>query len=493
MVHDLGLLAFDLGAESGRAILGRFDGERVRLSEVYRFANEPVQLPTGLHWDVLRLWAEVKRGLGLAVRSEGDGLASIGVDAWGNDFGLLDRDGRLLENPYHYRDSRTDGMMEEAFRRVGRRRIFEETGIQMMPVNGLYQLMAMAVNRSPLFDVAARFLTMPDLFHYWLSGRAVCEFTNATTTQCYDPRRSDWARPLLEALGIPPGIFREVVPPGTILDPLQVAVREEVGAGAVPVIAPASHDTGSAVAAVPADGPDFAWISSGTWSIMGADVPAPVIDERSLAFDMTNEGGIAGTFRYCKNILGLWLVQECRRTWAREGEDLSYEQLTQMAAAARPFQAVVDADCRDFLKPGDMPARVRDYCRRTGQAGPVDKGSIVRVLLEGIALKYRLVLERLEAALGRRLSPIHIIGGGSRNRLLSQFTANATGRTVVTGPGEASALGNVLVQAMALGELRSVSELRAVARNSSTPEVFEPADRTGWDEAYGRLKEQLTP
>jgi rhamnulokinase len=492
MPHTLALLALDLGAESGRAMLGKFDGERVALAEIHRFPNEPVQLPTGLHWDVLRLWTEIKRGLALVARNAPGGLAGIGVDAWGNDFALLSRDGKLLEAPYHYRDARTDGMMEDAFRRVGRRTIFEQTGIQMMPINGLYQLLSLANNRSPLFDVAENFLTIPDLFNYWLCGRKACEFTNATTTQCYDPRRGDWAWPLLNALAIPTRMFGEIMPPGIVLGPLQSSVRDEVGLGPVPVVTPACHDTGSAVAAVPADTADFAWISSGTWSIMGAEVGAPVIDEQSLTFDMTNEGGVAGTFRYCKNIMGLWLVQECRRTWARAGMEWSYAQLTEMAAAASPFNVIVDPDCREFLKPGDMPARVAAYCRRTGQSEPADRGSLIRSLLEGVALKYRVVLERLESALGKRLSPIHIVGGGANNRLLCQFTADATGRPVVAGPTEASALGNVLVQALALGRLGSLIEARAVVRRSSGLAFFEPADRARWDEAYGRLKEQLT-
>jgi len=487
MTHPLNFLALDLGAESGRAILGQFDGERIQLADVHRFPNGPVYLPDGMHWDVLRLWTEIKTGLAIVAREHLRDLVGIGLDTWGVDFGLLDRDGALVSNPYHYRDSRTDGMFEEAFRRVPREEIFEATGIQFMILNSLYQLLSMVVSDSPALDIAQTFLTMPDLFNYWLTGRKVCEFSNATTTQCYDPRKCDWAGPMLERLGIPPRIFPEVVQPGTILENLALSVAEEAGLGSVPVIAPACHDTGSAVAAVPATGPGFAWISSGTWSIMGAEVTQPVINQKSLAFNFTNEGGVRGTFRLSRNIMGLWLVQECRRTWARQGEDYTYDDLTQMAAEAEPLQAVVDPDHDDFLKPGDMPARIQAFCQRTNQPVPQSKAAIVRCALEGIALKYRWVLERVEELLERRLEPLHIVGGGTQNRLLSQLTADAIGRQVIAGPIEATATGNIIMQATALGHLASLEEGRQVVRNSFEVTSYEPLSRAGWDEAYHRL------
>jgi len=489
-------LAFDLGAESGRAILGRFDGQRIQLSEVHRFPNGPVYLPDGMHWDVLRLWTEIKQGLTLAARELDGNLAGVGLDTWGVDFGLLDRNGALVSNPYHYRDGRTDGMLEVAFRRVPREEVFAQTGIQFMPLNSLFQLLSMAVARAPALDIAETFLTMPDLFNYWLTGRKVSEFSIATTTQCYDPRKEDWARPLLEGLGIPPHIFPQIVPPGTILGDLLPPVAEEVrlkAARGLPVIAPACHDTGSAVAAVPAEGPGFAWISSGTWSILGAELPTPVINEQSLAFNFTNEGGACHTFRFCRNIMGLWLVQECRRTWARQGEELSYDELTRMAAEAEPLQAVLDPDHGEFLKPGDMPARIRAFCQATGQPVPHGKGAIVRCALESVALKYRWVLERCEEMLGRRLEPLHIVGGGTRNRLLSQFAADAIGRRVITGPIEATATGNIVVQAMACGDLASLEEGREVVRNSFELTSFEPTSQSGWDDAYARLLSIMKP
>ncbi len=490
MSHQHNFLAFDLGAESGRAILGQFDGERLQLSEVRRFPNGPVRLPDGLHWDVLRLWTEIKRGLALAAQECDADLSGIGLDTWGVDFGLLDRDGALVSNPYHYRDGRTDCMIEEACRRVPREEIFEQTGIQFVQINSLYQLLSMVVSNSPALDIAETFLAMPDLFNYWLTGRKVCEFSIATTTQCYDPRQGDWAIPLLERLGVPTHIFPEIVPPGTVLGELLPSVVEDVnvaGLSGLPVIAPACHDTGCAVAAVPAEGSDFVYISSGTWSLMGAELPEPVINEQSLAFNLTNEGGVGGPFRLLKNITGLWLVQECRRTWARQGEEFSYADLTQMAAQADPLQSVIDSDCGEFLKPGDMPARIRAFCQGTGQPVPQSKGAVVRCALESLALKYRWVLERLEEILGRRLEPIHIVGGGTKNQLLNQFTADVTGRRVVTGPIEATAAGNVITQAMTLGHIGSLAEGRRIVRNSFDVATYEPAGKSEWDEAYDRF------
>ncbi len=487
--QPLNLLAFDLGAESGRAILGTLDGQRLLLRELHRFANEPVTLPDGLHWDVLRLWAELERGLGLAARADGGELASVGLDTWGVDYALLDSRGSLIGNPYHYRDSRTDAMVEEAFRHVPREEIFAQTGIQFMPINTLYQLLSLVVHKDPQLDIAETLLTIPDYLNYLLTGRVVSEFSNATTTQCYNPRTRDWAWPLLEALGIPARLFPEVVPPGTVLGALRPEVAARVGLAGVPVIAPACHDTGSAVAAVPAEGRGFAWISCGTWSVMGAEASEPLIDARSLAFNITNEGGVADTFRVSKNIMGLWLVQECRRTWAGQGEELSYTELTEMAAQAPPLRAVVDPDYDEFLKPGDMPSRIRAYCRATEQPVPEGVGATVRCVLEGLALKYRWVLERLEEMLDTRLDPLHIVGGGTQNELLCQFAADATGRRVLAGPVEATATGNLLMQALALGEIGSLQELRAVVRNSFGLRAYEPHTTPAWEGAYARMAE----
>lgn len=494
MSNPLKLLAIDLGAESGRAILGQFDGERIALSEVHRFPNTPVPLPDGLHWDVLNLWSEIRTGLALANKEHNGQLAGMGLDTWGVDFGLLDRSGALLGNPFHYRDGRTDGMVEAACKRVPREEIFAQTGIQFMQLNTLFQLYAMVMQNAPQLALAETLLTIPDLLNYWLTGRKVCEFSNATTTQCYDTRRGTWAKPMLERLGIPTHIFPEVIQPGTVLGELRAEVAAEAGIGSIPVIAPACHDTGSAVAAVPARGGNFAWISSGTWSIMGVEAREAVVNDLTLACSLTNEGGVNNTYRLSKNIMGLWLVQESRRTWTRQGQSMSYTELTDLAAAAQPLKAVIDPDHNDFLKPGDMPARIKAYCQRSGQAVPETTGEVVRTALEGVALKYRWVLERLERLQGKRLDTIHIVGGGTQNRLLSQFTADCTGRPVITGPIEATAAGNLLMQLVALGQLASVDEAREVVRRSFDVEHFEPnsAVCSAWDDAYARLLDLMT-
>ncbi len=486
-------LAFDLGAESGRALLGTFDGDRLTLADVHRFPNIPVRLPTGLHWNVLQLWQEIKQGITLAHKTLGGAPTSIGIDTWGVDFGLLDRTGALIGLPYHYRDSRNDGMLEAAFERVPKAEIFGQTGIQFMQFNSVYQLLAMVRQQAPAFAIAQTFLTIPDLFNYWLTGRKACEFSNATTTQCYNPLTGTWATPLLQQLGIPDHIFPEIVPPGTVLGNLLPTLATELGLDAtVPVVAPACHDTGSAVAAVPAANQTFAWISSGTWSIVGAEVPQAVVNEQTLAYNLTNEGGVNGTYRLSKNVAGLWLVQECRRTWAREGADHSYAELTEMAAQSPAFHAIIDPDHASFLKPSepgdDMPSRIQDRCRATGQPVPTSKGAIIRCALESLALKYRWVLERIEETIGYRLDPIHIVGGGTQNRLLCQLTADATGRPVVAGPVEATAIGNVIVQAIALGHLDSLAQGRDLIRRSFEVVTYEPtAQRAPWEAAYAHL------
>jgi rhamnulokinase len=480
-------LAIDLGAESGRVIYGSLEAGRLQLEEVHRFANGPVRTPDGLHWDVLRLWSEIKQGIALAVRKHGQDIAGLGLDTWGVDFGLLDRNGALLGNPYHYRDSRNDGMLEEAFRLMPREQIFEHTGIQFMQINTLFQLLSMVKSGAPALQAADTLLMMPDLFNYWLTGVKVSEFSIVSTSQCYDPRQAGWSQPLLQAMGIPTHIFAPIVQPGTVLGPLLPAVAHETGAGAIQVIAPACHDTGSAVAAVPATESEFAWISSGTWSLMGTDSAIPIITPQSLAFNLTNEGGVNGSIRLLKNITGLWLVQECRRTWAAQGEELSYAELTDLADLAAPLRSLIDPDAPEFASPTDMPERIRAYCSRTAQPVPESKGEIIRCALESLALSYRNVLAMLESVTGRHMQALHIMGGGTRNRLLNQFAANATGLKVITGPVEATAIGNILMQAIALGHLASLVEARQVVCQSFDVETYQPQDRQVWDLAYRRF------
>ena len=478
-------LAFDLGAESGRAIVGHLSDQRLSLEVIHRFPNGPVRVGDSLYWDVLRLWSEIKAGLAMAVRQYGD-ISSVGLDTWGVDFALLAADDTLLGNPYHYRDRRTDGMMEAAFEIVPRAEIYELTGIQFMQLNSLYQLLAMVKADAPALSVAHTFLNMPDLFNFWLTGHKANEFTIATTTQCYDPRAGDWAYDMLQRLGIPTDMFGPIVQPGTVLGPLLPSVQAETDTGAIPVVATATHDTGSAVAAVPATGEDYIYLSSGTWSLMGIESKTPLINQDMLNFNLTNEGGFGNTFRVLKNIMGLWLVQECRREWAREGHEYSYHELTQMAADAPAFGPLVWVDDPRFLPPGGMSERIQAFCRETGQQVPQSKEEILRCVLESLALEYRRVAESLDRLSGRRLNTIHIIGGGSQNRLLNQFTADATGRTVVAGPVEATAIGNLLVQAIAMGEIDSLEEGRRIVARSFDVETFEPGDMTMWNEAYQR-------
>lgn len=485
-MKDQSYLAFDLGAESGRALMGRIHDDRLHLEEIHRFPNGPIEIEGSLRWDTGRIWSQIREGLAAAGRLGDTRLAGIGLDTWGVDFGLLDAEDNLIEEPCHYRDSRTDGMMDEAFRLIPRNRIFEYTGIQFMQLNSIYQLLAMARADSPALASATTFLNMPDLFNFWLSGRKVNEFTIATTTQCYDPRVGDWAREMIEVLGIPSHIFGEIVQPGTVLDRLKESLVEETGCPEVPVIAPACHDTGSAVAAIPAEGDDFIYLSSGTWSLMGVEVDEPVINDRSLLYNFTNEGGAGGRFRLLRNIMGLWLVQECRRQWAQNGEELSYEALTDMAREAPASGPLIDPGDSRFLPPGDMPSRITEFCRETGQIVPRTKGEIIRCALESLSLEYRRVAERLVELTGRELPIIHIIGGGSRNRFLNQLTADTTGRRVLTGPVEATAMGNVLIQALALGHIPSLARGRAIVRRSVELEEFEPEGTEDRDVAFRR-------
>jgi len=481
-------LAFDLGAESGRAVAGLLRGGRMELEEIHRFPTGGTEMLGTLYWDILGFYRGVLEGLALYAKRYGRELDGIGIDTWGVDFGLLDGQGALVANPVHYRDGRTEGMMDEAFRRMPREEIFRHTGIQFLPFNTLYQLLALVVRRSPWLDAARKMLLMPSLFNYFLTGNQTVEFTHATTTQFYDPSRGAWSEAVLSAMEIPLQLMPEIVAPGTVLGPLRRKVAQEAGLGAVNVIAPATHDTGSAVAAVPAGaGDDWAYLSSGTWSLMGVEVREPILADEALRFNMTNEGGVEGTFRFLKNISGLWMVQECRRSWAREGTALSYDEMTRLAAEARPFAALIDPDDPSFLKPDDMPAAMVRYCERSGQSAPATRGEFIRCALESLALRYRDVLDRIRAVCGRDIRVLHVVGGGSRNRLLNQFTADATGVAVVAGPSEATALGNLLMQARACGDISSLAELRAVVRASSQLETFEPRARARWDEAYARF------
>ncbi len=480
-------LAFDLGAESGRAILGTLENGRLELEELHRFLNEPVRLPDGLYWDTFRLFHDIREGLRIAGRERRLQLDGVAVDTWGVDFGLLDANGELCLNPRHYRDPRNQAAYEEALQKAGRERIFAETGIQFMALNSLYQLYAARRAASPGLWSASRLLFMPDLFNYWLSGVQANELTIASTSQFYNPAQKRWSLDLFDALGLPKAILGPVLPPGRRLGMLLDEICSTCALAPVPVFTTASHDTASAVAAVPASG-DRPWcyISSGTWSLMGVEAERPVINEKSLAMNLTNEIGVEGRIRLLKNIAGLWIVQECRRQWLLEGREYSYAELTEMAAGAPPFVAVIDPD--QFIEPGEMPRRIAEFCRRTGQKEPESHAQFVRVALESLALRYRQVLEMIEELAGQRIEVIHIVGGGSRNGLLNQFVAASTGRTVVAGPAEATAAGNVLVQAMGAGEIDGLQALRRIVRDSFYLETIEPRPDPAWDAAYERFR-----
>jgi rhamnulokinase len=458
-------LAIDLGAESGRAILGTLIDGHLAIDELHRFPNTPVREGDALFWDTWKLWHEIQRGIAVAVEERRIALDGIGVDTWGVDYGLLDPDGKLSGRPRHYRDPRNAAAMRTVFERVPREQVFEYTGIQIMQINTLYQWYA--ARSAGELGPARRLLNIPDLFNFWLTGEARSETTIASTTQFFNPCTMTWATELLQRLELPTGILCPLVTPGTLLGSM-------IEPPHVPVYAVGGHDTASAVAAVPVEGGEnWCYISSGTWSLMGLELDRPIVNAASLAANYTNEVGVGGKIRFLKNIAGLWLLQECKRAWSLEGHEYTYAELTRMAAEARPFSASIEVDA--FLDPGDMPRKIADHCRARGQEPPRTHGEYARAILESLARRYRAVLEDLEKLSGRRIDAIYIVGGGSKNRLLNQLVANETGRRVVAGPSEATAIGNLLVQAMGAGALGGLDEIRAVVRKSFAPETFEPA------------------
>jgi len=476
-------LAFDLGAESGRAILGRLeDTGRLRISQLHRFPNGMINVLGNLHWNVLGLYTEMLQGMRICANHTSSPM-SIAVDTWGVDFALLDTRGILDGVPFAYRDRRIRGAMEEFLSKISRERLYQLTGIQFLPANTVFQLYSMVRDQSPRLKIASDLLFMPDIFNYFFTGIKKTEFTFATTSQLYNPRTGDWESEIFERLGVSKGIMQEIVQPGTIIGKLTEDISAQTGLKRVPVVAVASHDTGSAVAAIPTSGKNFAYISSGTWSLMGIEVPAPIIDEK---YNFANEGGVCGTFRVLKNIRGLWLLRRCRRKWASTRE-YSYADLTQMAEKAIPFVSIIDPDWPEFLNPADMPLAIEQFCRVTSQPVPQDIGQFVRTILESLALAYRYTLGKLREISGKDIEQIHIVGGGSQNYLLCQFTADATGLPVYAGPIEATAIGNILVQAIAFGRISSLEELREVVRHSFSLNLYEPQHTFDWDEAYGRF------
>lgn len=484
-------LAVDLGAESGRVMAGQFDGKQMHLRQFHRFPNGGVPIGGTLRWNVLGLWSEIQKGLAIAADELGDSIVSVGVDTWGVDFVLMNKHDELLGQPYHYRDERAKGMVNTATSVVPRSEIFAATGMQFMEINSLYHMMAMNQQNPGLMEQADCFLMMPDFFHWCLCGSRVVEFTNATTSQMVHPTQRNWSLDLLRKLNLPTTIFPEIVDPGTLLGNLRGDVAESTGLGKIPVVAPATHDTGSAVAAVPTANtgqPNWAYISSGTWSLMGVEVDDAVFTDRALELNVTNEGGIDGTFRLLKNIMGLWLVQQSRRSFAKDGNEFDYAQLATAAEAAEPFASLIDPDHEQFMNPDCMASAIGQRCSESGETVPQTPGAIVRCALESLALKYRMVLGWLEELTSVKVEVIHIVGGGCQNRLLNQFTASACQVPVISGPVEATALGNVLVQARSSGEISSLSDMRQVALASSEIERFEPQSKAHWTAAWERFQ-----
>jgi rhamnulokinase len=474
-------------------VAGLFDGGKLALEEVYRFDNGGIPTAGRLQWDLLSQWSHVQRGLRAGGKLYGGQVTSIGVDTWGVDFALLGRGDELLGNPYHYRDSRTAGIFEKAFAIVPREEIFAQTGLQFMEFNTLYQLLAMQLARSPLLEMAESFLMMPDLLHWLLTGEKGNEYTDASTTQFYNPSTKAWAKDLLAKFGIPTHIFCSLLQPGTKLGPLRPEIAEDAGLAGVQVVLPGTHDTASAVMAVPAASapgaqPDWCYISSGTWSLMGVETPQPIINERCYQLNFTNEGGVGGTTRVLKNIAGLWLVQECRRVWKQDGHEYGWEELTRRAGEAAPLASLINPDDPSFTAPKDMPTAIREYCARTHQPVPESEGAVIRCALESLALRYRMVLGFLEELVGARLQTIHIVGGGTQNRLLNQMAADACNRRVVAGPVEATAIGNLMMQAVASGAIGSIAEAREVIKTSFQVKEYLPKRVMHWNDGYERFK-----
>ena len=469
------VLSVDLGAESGRVMAVTFNGRSLTQHELHRFPNTTVTINGTLHWDFLRLWRDIQTGI-----EKGKALnpASIGVDTWGVDFGLLDKQGNLIGNPVHYRDGRTDEMMARVFEIVPRADVFAQTGIQFMALNTLYQLMSLVENRSPQLDIADTLLFSPDLLNYWLTGRKASELSIASTSQMFNPQTGTWATDLLDKLNIPSNILPEIVPSGTRLGEYE----------GIPVIAPACHDTGSAVAAVPTTTANFAYLSSGTWSLFGLEMPQPVISNAALSANVTNEGGVYGTTRLLKNLMGMWLLQQSRVAWAAQNESFSYAELVEMAEKARPFRSFINVNDPLFIKHGDMPDRIQSFCKQTGQPAPQSKGEIVRSILESLAMGYRDTLAQITAVSDQQVDVIHIVGGGTQNKLLNQMTANATGLPVVTGPIEATVIGNAIVQLITLGEIADLEQGRAIVANMDELQRYEPQDTAVWNEGYDRYQ-----
>ncbi len=487
------VLAFDFGASSGRAMLASYENGTIKLTEMHRFSNDPVKVGNTLYWDVLRLFYEIKQGILKTVNAGHTDIASVGIDTWGVDFALFDDQGEMLGNPVHYRDARTEHMIERAGEILGREKISSLTGIQTIFFNTVYQLLSLVKSGSPALKAADKLLFMPDVFNYFLTGEMTSEYTIASTSALLDASKRTWSDEIISGLSIPDKIFCDVVLPGTVVGHISDDICEELACPKIPVIAVASHDTASAVVSVPAKETDgsFAYLSCGTWSLMGVELDEPVITEKSARYNFTNEGGFGSKIRFIKNIMGLWIIQECRRYWQSKSMDMSFDEMENAAWAATPFQSFIDPDDLLFATPGNMPGKIRSYCEKTGQIVPHEVGEYILCAAQSLALKYRWAVEALEDTLDKKIDVINMIGGGIKDSMLCQFTANATGRTVIAGPVEATAIGNAAVQLISLGAVEGLSDARQVVRNSFPMKVYQPRDNVTWDFAYDEFKKLL--
>lgn len=476
------VLAFDFGASSGRAVLGHFDGKTIRLEEVHRFANEPVAINGTIYWDVLRLFHEIKQGLVKA--SHAGGFDSVGIDTWGVDFALIDEYGDLIENPIHYRDRRNEGMIKESENYISNEELYKLTGIQLMEFNTCFQLLSLRKNRPHILKRADKLLFMPDFFNYLLTGEIKTEYSIATTSQLIDINRNSWSKKILDRLDIPKNLLTDIIKPGTVVGNLREDIRQELSLPDTKLVAVCGHDTQSAISAVPSEKEDFVFISSGTWSLFGTELQKPIVNENSRKLNITNEGGFDYVTGFLKNICGLWLIQESRRQWKRERQDYSYAKLEELALEAEPFKCFIDPDTAEFIPMGDMPARVQEFCKKTGQAVPQSVGEIMRCIYESLAMKYRYTLEGIMDCTGKAYDKIHIMGGGTKDKLLCQMTANSCNLPVMAGPVEATVLGNIAVQLISSGDIEDIASARKIIGASEELKQYEPQNSEDWNGAY---------
>ena len=485
------MLAYDFGASSGRGIIGEINNDMLKLREVHRFSNDPVIFSDYLQWDILRLCHEVKQGI-LKCKNAGEDIASIGIDTWGVDFGLLDSRGELLKNPYHYRDKRTDGMIEECLKYIDKKELYKRTGIQSAKYNTIYQLLAMKTLEDKSLDEASTLLMMPDLINYMLSGEMVSEYTECTTSQLYSHNLNDWDTYIIDKLNIPQTIFTKIVKPATVIGNIRKSICEELNVSPALVVAVASHDTASAISAVPSEGEDHVYISCGTWSLLGIETDQPITCDKAFEYNFTNEGGIDNKITFLKNIMGLWIVQECKRHWEKEGHNIGFSELVKMAQSEKECVSFIDPDNLLFYAPNNMPSKVRQFCMDTNQPVPETYGQIIRCIEESLAYKYRWAIEKIEEITSKKINTIHMVGGGIQDQLLCQLTANATCRKVIAGPVEATAAGNILAQAMVLGKVKSIAHGREIIRNSFDLKTYLPQDTNIYDKGYQKFLKILS-